>query len=522
MPSLVEMQYNPYLPNLRLLLNGKHPSDYSRLVQYSDEDICHWYREILDAIYAEIRDDFAVVFTGTPKDAKVIEALCRKHDHCRGFRAKEFVISTPLQSRLKELNQYIKKAGATAYERTIIDAVFLVPPKMQHYLEEINSIDISNLFCTVRTTATGLRTEYEETENSFLFLLSNRTENGIERLRELKIEKPAFVLVIGENEGLIKVTDEGWFWGVGEDDLTNAIFECMLHVPLLYAFRKAFLSMKKGLREPTFRKISAVDPVVNVQMADNLETGKSSKINLSLDPPIGALPKLDFKSTNMTVLSCDGINIYGKQEGSADLEIYLPGDNIPFFVKTIKVYRRNRITKIVLSDDSVLLGKGDKKKIHCDYYPRDADNISTIAWKSSNPKIVRIDQNGTAMALAIGSCRIICTAENVSAQCMVEVKPYLESISINLDMEDNVLKLEPLQEVLLDIQTYPKNCVDDKIIVSTSDFNAVNVVNRTLFAKTDGEAMITVKNSTGRVSQSFKAVVITKKTGFFAKLFNKK
>lgn len=524
MPSLIEMQYNPYLPDFSVLLNGKQPPDLSRLVQYSDEDLCFWYKDILDVIYSEIRDDFAVSFTGTPQDSKIIEYICKEHAHCRGFRSKEFVISTPLQSRMKDLNQYIKRENGVAYEKTIIDSVFMIPSQLKGFLEEINSIDITNLFCTVRISTIGLRSDYAETDNSFLFLITDESEAGVERIGQLNLRKPAFVFVIGDREGLLKVNNKGWYWGVSADGLVNAVFKCMLQTPLLFAFRKCINSLGNIYQNNALRKMFSVDPIVNVTVNDNVEAGKSVKIEISLDPPVGIVPKLVFKTTNMNVLTCDGLNVYGRQEGISDFEVYMPGDKKPFFMKPIKVYRRNRITKIIISDDSLLLGKGDKKRITCDYYPRDADNSSTISWKSSNTEVVRIDQNGDLIAVGFGNCRIICTAENVSAQCICTVKPYLEKIELKTPLEDDVLKLEPFQEITLDFATYPADCVDDKIVVTTSDFNAVNVVGKTLYAKIGGEAIITVKNISGRINETFKAVVTsgnTKKVGFFAKLFGK-
>jgi len=64
MPSLVEIQYDPYRPNVSVLLNGKPPSAYSRLIQYSDEDLWKWADEILDVIYDELNDDFQLIFVG--------------------------------------------------------------------------------------------------------------------------------------------------------------------------------------------------------------------------------------------------------------------------------------------------------------------------------------------------------------------------------------------------------------------------------------------------------------------------
>ena len=42
MPNVVQVKYNPYIPRLSILIDGKQPSEFSQLVQYSDEDI--WQR----------------------------------------------------------------------------------------------------------------------------------------------------------------------------------------------------------------------------------------------------------------------------------------------------------------------------------------------------------------------------------------------------------------------------------------------------------------------------------------------
>ena len=155
MSSLVEFKHNPYIPNLSILIDGKQPSDFSRLVQYLDEDVWFWYRDILDAVYSEIRKDFVLSFTGTDEDALIMELVCKQHTFCRGFRAEKLVISESLQIRMKKLNQYIKKTGSTVYTKTILDAVFMIPSDLQEYLEDISNLDVNNLFCAVRISTIG-------------------------------------------------------------------------------------------------------------------------------------------------------------------------------------------------------------------------------------------------------------------------------------------------------------------------------------------------------------------------------
>ena len=169
MPRIVELEYNPYIPQLQIVIDGLQPPDFSRLIQYSDEDIWHWAHEIVDTIYAEVRDDFILTFTGTEQDAAIIRYVCENCKNCVGFKHKDFQISDALPKRMGKLNQLIKKAGITAYERTVIDSTFLIPPTQQHLLEDIMSIDINNLFCAVRVSTIGLKSQFDESQDSVCF-----------------------------------------------------------------------------------------------------------------------------------------------------------------------------------------------------------------------------------------------------------------------------------------------------------------------------------------------------------------
>ncbi|MDO4301288.1 MAG: Ig-like domain-containing protein [Clostridia bacterium] len=522
MPSLVELKYNPFIPNLSILIDGKQPTEFSRLVQYSDEDIILWYDKILDTIYSEVRCDFAVYFVGNQLDAEILKYVCRQNKYCVGFKYKEFPVADSLQSRMKKLNQYIKHKGNVMYAKTIIDAVFVIPHQMQKYLEDISELDVNNLFCSVRVSTIGTHSDYVETNNSFLFLITDPNKTGYEYIKQLKTLKAKYVLIVGEKEGLICIENDCWIYGTTTDTLFNTIFTCLLQSPLMLAFRKCVSSIMEKNCDDDFKKIYAVEPIIRINVDDKIEVGKSAKINISLDPPIGNIPKLIYKITNQSIAVCDGLCVSAKQAGTTNLEVYRNGDKKPFFTKPIQTYKRNRITKIFLSDDSILIGVGDNKKLTADYFPQNADNINTITWKSSDKAIIKVDKNGFIEAIGVGNCRIICMAENVSAQCKCQVKPYLKDITFDFDLENGVMNLEPMTEINLKIKTFPNNCIDDDLSIISSDYNVVNVVKTTLYAKTKGEATITVKNKTGSVSQCFKVVITKKKNSFFKNLFNKK
>lgn len=526
MTRMVEIEYNPYIPQLKIVIDGLQPPDFSRLIQYSDEDVWQWSHEIVDTIYAEVRDDFVLLFTGTEQDTEIMRFVCENCKNCVGFKHKEFLIPDSLPKRMGKLNQLIKKAGITSYEKTVIDATFLIPPTMQNYLEDIMSIDINNMFCAVRVNTMGLKSSFNESDNDVLFILSKSLDDGVKHLQRLTLQKPAFILIIGNNNRILSIKKSYWCIETTQEQLFNSIFNCFIQMPLVYAFRKCIGSIRGGNKiAKELQLISCIEPLIIVTTDKEVEVGKSIRLTTSLEPDVGVVPKLIYKVRNQQIASCDGLSVYGLTEGACILEIYKSGSKQPFFTKEIRIYKRNRITRLILSDDSLLLGINDKKRLVVDYYPSDADNTSTISWKSTNENIVNIDTTGHVTAVSPGTCRIICTAENVSAQCHCTVKPYLQDLVFDFVTDDNgILAMVPLQELNVGIERIPNDCIDGEVNISSSNYDIVNVANSTLYAKNAGEATITVTNSSARISRSFNVVVFKtqhqeKKSGFFSRLF---
>lgn len=522
MSSLIELQYNPYVPRLKVLINGKQPSDYSRLIQYVNEDIWQWCNEILDVIYSEIRDDFVVSFIGYKSDCDLLELASKKSPHCLGIKQQEYVVNEALQKRLGKLNQLIKNSGITSYKKTVIRANFIVADSMTTYLEDIKDIDINNLFCSVFVSVRN-SVILNSNENDYSFIITD----NIDKIRQqiegyLNISNPYFVICIGTKTELLEVSEKAAFIQTTSDSMITTIFECFLKIPLLKAFRECLKSIPvSSTISYQTRVISSVEPIVDVRFKLPIEVGKSNKINIVLDPPIEQLPKLEYKVQNKTIANCDGMYIYGQSAGETNLEIYRVGEKLPFDVKKLRVIKRNRITKLMLSENDLTMGLSDKKNIKYDYAPIDADNESEIKWTTSNNKVIKVDNAGRIVAVGLGECRIICTAENVSAQCVCRVKPYLEEIVIEIPLEENMFKMMPMEELDLRIKIIPNDSIDGKIIVNSSDYEIVNVVGCKLLAKNKGEATITVSNETKRIVKVFKVIVGKPKKGFFQKLFGK-
>lgn len=524
MPSLVELLYDPYVPRLKLLLNGKQPPDFSQLVQFTDEDIWHWSTSILNAVYSEIRDDFYVEFTGTPTDAEIMRFECKQYPYCLGFKEKSFTISYPLQKRLGRLNQFIKKQGILDYQKTIIDSCFIIPQNIQHILEDVTSIDIGNLFCAVRIeTSKGTNIPFDDGKNAYLFSIADTLPNALKPLGRIRHQNTTFAICLGNSERFCGIQDDVLLWETTENGLVSTIFQCFLTIPLLKAFRSCINSLpESSKRHSDFLLIDRVEPEIVISVDNRVEAGKSLPIRVSLNPSIGSVPQLSYHTVNCSVADCDGISVFGKQRGVTTLEVYRYGEKKPFYTQDIEVYVRNRINTIILSEDEIVIGVGDTYRLNKDYIPDNADNANTIRWKSTDEKIAKVDQSGRVLAVGIGTCRIWCTAENVSASCSCSIRPYLEEITT--DIENNSVVLHPAEERKFQVTLTPGNSIDNSLEYISSNYDIVNVVRNTLLAKNEGTATVTIRNKSKRRSVVISVTVEKpkeeKKPGFFKKLFH--
>lgn len=519
MVAEVYLKYNPYIPQLSVLLDGKPPSEYSRIIQYTNEDIIEWSKTLLDVIYDEIRCDFVVIFTGTESDAEIIKYRSKNTPHCKQyiFRQNNFKVST--QKKMMELNQYLKK-NDVKYPNLLLQLYFKIPSNMWKIRESISCIDVNNLFCTTEISILQEREDrFEENENTYLFVLTENYEECKEKSKKIATSNPSFLFYFGQKNRLKKIYHMSYIIECEEEYFIPAVFSCLLWEPLVHIFRSCMQSVwQKQCDEQIMSKMISIDPIISVQINNQVEVGRSSVIRKQCIPSDVTEPQIYCKVLNEEIATTDNINVYGIKSGTTKLEVYQYGAVIPFQILDICVVERNRITKIILREDELVIGIGDTKFLQADYFPVDADNMMDVVWKSSDSQIAEIDKQGIVTGIREGKCKLICSAENVSAMCECYVLPYVNRLIVN-GVSNNCIHMEPMQEMILHISTYPEKCIDGEYTIISSDYNIVNVIGNKLLAKQIGDAQIIVMNQSGR--QQITIEVHVYKTRIFNSIMKK-
>ena len=513
MASIVEMRYNPFIPRLNILIDGQHPSEFSQLIQYADEDIIKWVFCICETIYSEIRDDYVIVFTGTDSDANLLRIASKKNSHCKSFKHIHFTIDTAVNHRMIALQRYIATNNISQYEINRIGFRMLVENGIDIDESLIKStISIANRFCVVTEANQRCSIVYD-------FIVAASLQSGRAMASEGTKENYSFIIVIDSQDELLDIGDNYVCYSAQKDTVLQTIFTCLLSSPLTIALRNTYNSISREKDSIELQLTVAVDPVVKTKLAGEVELGGTAKLITSFYPNDIQPPKLLYKIQNNTIATCNGIYVSGKAVGRTKLEVYKVGETIPVDVIDIMVIKRNRIKDLFLSQECLLLGKGDITAVSIEYSPKDADNAETIKWESTNKDIAQV-QNGRIKAIGIGSCRIICTAENVSAQCICTVKEYLQDIIIQPIFENNRVEMCPMEEIELSLTNVPRDSIDGELYIRSSNNDIVNPVGSKLIGKNPGNAQVQIYNSSKTVVKTmFVAVVSSKrKCGLIQKI----
>lgn len=159
-------------------------------------------------------------------------------------------------------------------------------------------------------------------------------------------------------------------------------------MPLTTAFRNCVESIHGGGKIAyELEKIRSTVPIVSVIVGNEVEVGKSIRLDFLIEPETLSCRDLSVKCRTRETASCNGFNVYGLKEGTSTLGSIQARQWKTVLYKEIRVIQRNQIANLVLSEDHLLLGVGDQKQIELDYFPTDADNAEKISWESSNKEI---------------------------------------------------------------------------------------------------------------------------------------
>ena len=524
----VQLINNPYSQRLSIIIDGKSISEYSNLYQYIDEPFKNWCDVILEAIDRECNGgNFSLTFSSCIEENFVMKVLAKNHYLCQNYSFNPLIRNTPLETRMKNLNDFIRKTKISQYDFQNLHVVFVLPNSLMYLKEDLQSLDIKNAFCKLDIEIIPLQNFSHSRYQSgdVIFTLTDQQPSD-EWLKKFSINRNFLIHISDsflEESSFVEKKGTLFVYHTKQDSIFDTIFHCFLFDPLLQAFRKCLLSIPNEIKSKyatTFENLSStLDKIIPLVKSNIIELNQSNHIVFKSDIDNRPVPieDLSYSYSCDGIIHCNGLVVEGMKVGKSTLYIYRVGESIPCSEIAFSVIKRNRIQEIIFDNQNIVVGENTYHRINFRIVPDDADNLDSIFWKSNNPQVASVDANGILKAHSPGSCDIRCFAENVSGVFRCIVKPFLEDIVL----EDDSLNIFYGQEQDLKIHLIPGNAIDGGLYISSMDMRIANVVGTKIQAVGVGNTRIIVENENHNVRKSINVTVTEqKKKGWLARLFS--
>ena len=209
--------------------------------------------------------------------------------------------------------------------------------------------------------------------------------------------------------------------------------------------------------------------------------------------------KLTWESSDEDILivSQDG-EIEAKKEGRAD--VIVTTENNKKATCTVIVNKKIvEAESISLNQNEISIEEGKTYKLEAQVLP-DNTTDKSITWNSQNIEIAEVDNAGNVTGIKEGTTKIIARTNNgIEATCNINVIPrkiQVDSISLNKS-EETIIKGN---SITLTAEILPYDATDKTITWKSSNENVAKVIDGTVYAINEGEAVITVESSNNKTA----------------------
>ena len=156
---------------------------------------------------------------------------------------------------------------------------------------------------------------------------------------------------------------------------------------------------------------------------------------------------------------------------------------------------------------------GSTAKVIYNLLPENATN-NALTWKSSDPSIATVDEDGIVTGISAGTCQIIATTTNgISSSISITVESDtvpVESIVIN---GETAITMKLGGTRLLRYTVLPDNATDKKVTYTTSNTSVIFIAsNGVMAAMGEGSCFITITSNDGSKTAVLNVTVISNVT----------
>lgn len=509
--------YNPYLPELKISVNGKKLSPYSSLMSFQHQRLEKWSDCLFNELYREVNSDYEMLCVSTEFACEWLEELSQRNPHCLSFESQPLPMDANVYERLGKLEML----GCDDTDESIVipvvnasnnaemtSAVYEVLEE-QGIFEDVSDDGITWTDCPLTVLEVKPFDVDDELpyDSPVVVALCESEDDYI----SLDTEAPIYALVMGTETRFIKRQGTKLYFSVDPDDIGKmllGIIEEEALSPLLSQLSYNFPEREKEFLTESEKEdlelICQASPMCNVSIPQMCDVGRTVELNAQIYPANSEV-KIRVISDASDVIDTDNGVLNPRSVGTAEISVLIGEDPYPVAAEIVKVRQRNLITDITLFPSTLYMPTGGTSELTLTIVPVDAENKDEIRWSSDDHSVATVDfATGVITAKECGRCSITAYTQEASKTISLEVQPEIEDIVCPCGfLEIGVGEQKEWKYQLVPENAYGK----DFLRAVSSDKNIAEYRGGYILGKSLGDCKIYIKNQSGSISRELKVSV---------------
>ena len=508
--------YNPFLPELKISINGKKISPYSSLTSFQHQRLEKWFDCLFTEIYREVNSDYEMLCVSNEFACEWLEELAHRNAHCISFVSQALPIEANVYERLDKL----EVLGCDDVEESIVipivnvsnddrmsDAVYEVL-KEQGIFEGVSPDGITWSDCPLVTVEINPFDAADIPYDTPVVVALCGSEDDYIRL---DTDAPIYALVMGTETRFIRRQGSKLFFSVDPEDIGKillGIIEEEALCPMVSYLSYEFPAQSKEFLTESEKKdlelVCQASPICRVAVPQVCDVGRAVELNAQIFPSDSEI-KIRIVSDSTNVIDIEDDVLLPRSTGTAEVSVFIGDDPYPVATELIKVRQRNLITDIILFPSMLYVPVGGESKLTVTIVPDDAENKDEIRWSSDDHSVATVDFNtGIISAKACGRCSITAYTTETSKRVSLEVQPDIDDIICPCSF----LELVVGEQKEWKFQIIPENAYGvDLLRIASSDKNVAEYRGGYILGKNIGDCKIYIKNQSGSISRELKVSV---------------
>lgn len=508
--------YNPFLPELKIAVNGKKLSPYSSLMSFQHQRLEKWSDCLFTELYREVNSDYEMLCVSTEFACEWLEELANRNQHCVAFSSQPLPLDANVYERLDKL----ELLGCDDVEESIVipivnvsnddgmsDAVYEVLEE-QGIFEDVSPDGIIWSDCPLVTMEINPFDADDIPYDTPVVVALCSSEDDYIRL---DTDAPVYALVMGTETRFIRRQGSKLFFSVDPDDIGKILLGiieeevlCPMVSHLSYEFPAQSKEFLTESEKEDLELVCQASPMCHVAVPQVCDVGRAVELNAQIFPS-GSEIKIRIISDSTNVIDVEDDVLLPRSAGTAEVSVFIGDDPYPVATELIKVRQRNLITDIKLFPSVLYMPVGGESELTVTIVPDDAENKDEIRWSSDDHSIATVDFNtGIISAKACGRCSITAYTVETSKRVSLEVQPDIDDIICPCSF----LELAVGEQKEWKYQIIPENAYGiDFLRIASSDKNVAEYRGGYVLGKNVGDCKIYIKNQSGSISRELKVSV---------------